>query len=232
MASTSGEGRRWTAPGLLAVSVVLTACGVQGAGGGAPGPAGEDAPSFVVVGDSITAGDQPLVGDDVAGRGSWVPAAEGPPLRFLGGWAVPGSTTQAMVDGVAGQRTPDADVLVLLGGTNDLTAEVPTEVTVAHLEQVAQTVDAGEVLLVAVPPKDAQPDQVLALNEVLAGEAADRGWGFVDPWRAVSAQGRYASGTSPDGVHPVQSVADDAGQRIREALLEEVHGRAPGEGGD
>ncbi len=96
----------------------------------------------MVVGDSITAGDEPLAGDSVTGRGSWVPAAEGPPLRFLGGWAVPGSTTQAMVDGVAGQRTPDADVLVLLGGTNDLTVDVPTSLTVAHLEQVAETVGA------------------------------------------------------------------------------------------
>lgn len=232
MASTSGEGRRRTVLGLLAVSAVLAACGVHPAGGGDPAPAVEDAPSFVVVGDSITAGDEPLVGEDVPGRGSWVPAAEGAPLRFLGGWAVPGSTTQAMVDGVAGQRTPDADVLVLLGGTNDLTVDLPTSQTVAHLEQVAETVDAGQVLLVAVPPKDAQPAQVLALNQVLAAVADDRGWRFVDPWLPVSEQGRYAAGTSLDGVHPVQPVADDAGHRIRDVLLQEEHGRDGAQGGD
>ena len=42
-------------------------------------------------------------------------------MRFAGGYAVPGATTAVMRDGVG---PVDADVLVVMGGTNDVGTEV------------------------------------------------------------------------------------------------------------
>jgi lysophospholipase L1-like esterase len=54
-------------------------------------------------------------------------------LRFAGGYAVPGATTAVMRDGAG---PVDADVLVVMGGTNDVGTEVPWEMTRANLVQI------------------------------------------------------------------------------------------------
>jgi lysophospholipase L1-like esterase len=174
---------------------------------------------FGVVGDSITAGlGAPVRGTEVRGTGSWVDAADVAPLEFRGGWAVPGARTADMRDGVA---PVDADVLVVLGGTNDVLGGVPWERTREDLVAASAATGVPEVVLVAVPPLDVAPQAREDLNGRLGALADEQGWAWVDPWTDVATErGTFAAGTSADGVHPTQAVADLVGARIRAALLD------------
>jgi lysophospholipase L1-like esterase len=184
--------------------------------GRAEAPATVDTPlTFTVVGDSITAGSLPIEGTAVPGTRSWLPAALGPPLEFQGGWAVPGATTQDMRAGVV---PSSADVVVVLAGTNDL-FRLPWEVTADDLRAIVATVGVPRVLLSAIPPFDVDPAQAQGLNRQLADLAAAQGWRYVDPWEGISVDGAYAPGTSADGVHPTQEVADVVGRRLRAELV-------------
>ena len=173
--------------------------------------------SMVVVGDSITAGGESIRGPEVDGELSWIRSAVGPQLTFRGGWATGGATTADMR---AAAAPMDADVLVLMGGTNDLVLGRPWEQTREDLLAVADTVGVDEVLLSAVPPHDDLPEAAVELNRQLQGLADEQGWQFVDPWTTASEAGTYRPGASLDGVHPTQRVAEEAGVAIREALLD------------
>jgi hypothetical protein len=177
-----------------------------------------DVPSlgFAVVGDSISAGSQPVEGRQVRGTGSWVPAADTDPLVFRGGWAVPGATTADMRAGV---QPVEVEAVVVMGGTNDLVNDVPWDVSRENLISVVDTVGAPDVLLSAVPPIDARPTAATAYNTHLERLAEERGWAFGDPWAWVRLEGRFIQGASPDGVHPTVEVAGQVGSRIRETLL-------------
>jgi acyl-CoA thioesterase-1 len=171
---------------------------------------------FAVVGDSLTAGDAPISGDVVSGRGSWVPSAEQDErLDFVGGWAAPGATTAAMVAGV---RPVDADVLVVMGGTNDVGTGVPWAATQTNLQEIVRTAAVPTVLLSAIPPRDDSPERAVQTNRDLEQLAASQGWGFVDPWADMSSDGRWIPGTSEDGIHPVEEVATLVGQRLAAAV--------------
>jgi len=179
-------------------------------------PATGDARTVVVVGDSVTAGTGPLDSARHPGAMSWVPAAEGLPLDFTGGWAVPGATSAQMQDGVTALS---ADVLLLMAGTNDVQAGIPWARTEEALTAISATVGADRTVLLAIPPLDGRPADGLAFNVHAAVLAQQRGWGFVDPWTGVSEDGRYLPGGSADGVHPTPETAAVAGRAIRDALL-------------
>ncbi|GAB3357437.1 SGNH/GDSL hydrolase family protein [Modestobacter lapidis] len=180
-------------------------------------PAAAAVTSFVAVGDSLTAGPVPLPELRFPGSGSWVGAAQGAALDLRGGWAVPGATTADMLAGVQRQ---DADVVVVLAGTNDISRGIPWATRAANIQAIVATVGAGDVLLSAVPPLDPHPAEALDHNSRLAALAQERGWAFTDPWTGVrTPAGTFVPGASADGVHPTPEVADAAGRRIREALL-------------
>ena len=149
-------------------------------------------------------------------RNSWIPFAEQDEhLAFVGGYAVPGATTTVMRDGV---RPVDADVVVVMGGTNDLGTDVPWEVTRANLLQIVAIVGVPAVLLSAIPPRDDEAQGVLRLNVQLRELAQEQGWEFVDPWSDMSAEGTWVPGTSDDGIHPVEQVVSLVGQRLAAAV--------------
>jgi lysophospholipase L1-like esterase len=223
---------------VAALLAVLVACGTSSGsstessasapaaeGGSAAGTAPErtEVLGFGVVGDSITAGTTaPVEGTRADGAGSWIPAATVPPLEFRGGWAVPGARTGDMRAGVG---PVDADIVVLMGGTNDVQAGVPWEQTRDNLLAIVTTAAAPDVVLSAVPPLDPAARQALDLNAALQGLAGEQGWAFVDPWTdARTQEGTWAPGASTDGVHPTQQVADLVGARIRAALLDRADG--------
>jgi lysophospholipase L1-like esterase len=180
-------------------------------------PAVDAVTSFVAVGDSLTAGPVPLPELRFPGSGSWVGTAQGEPLEIRGGWAVPGATTADMLAGVQRQ---DADVVVVLAGTNDIYYGIPWETRAANIQAIVDTVGARSVLLSAIPPMDGLPVEALDHNGRLAALAQARGWSFVDPWTGVrTANGTFVPGASADGTHPTPAVADEAGRGIRDALL-------------
>lgn len=209
---------------VLLLGLAVAACTASPAGSTAPMDSAAPvagAVVLVVVGDSLTAGSEPLAGGEVHGEGSWVPAALGHPLVLGGGWASPGATTADMRSAV----TPvDGDVLVLMAGTNDLTRGREWTVSRDDLLVVARTSGIDTVVVSAVPPYGPSPDASIAYNEALQQLSRERGWTFVDPWTPAAAQGRWADGASADGIHPVQAVADEAGRAIKAAVLARASG--------
>ncbi|NDI49497.1 SGNH/GDSL hydrolase family protein [Goekera deserti] len=181
-----------------------------------PGQTDRSTRDFAAVGDSITAGVVAMTGDGEPSVGSWVQSAASLPLTFAGGWAVPGATTADMLQGV---QPVDADSLVLLGGTNDIVQGIDPADTLVHLTSIARTVGIEDVLLVAVPPLDSDPEGSVRLDEQLQTLADQEGWQYLDPWEGIGAGGVYLPGASSDGVHPVPEAADLVGTRIRSALL-------------
>jgi lysophospholipase L1-like esterase len=229
----AAAGRRLVlAPAVLCLLSLTGACGDSSvADGGPAATSASGSPSspqsegtspsagstrFAVVGDSITAGMAAIEGTTVRDRGSWIPAAlQDGSLEFAGGYAVPGATTTAM-------RTAappvDADVLVVMGGTNDLRTGVPWEVTRDNLLALVPAVGVPTVVLSAIPPCDAVPAGVGELNAALAELAAGQGWTFVDPWSDLDADGAWVPGTSDDGLHPTEQVATLIGERLAAAV--------------
>jgi lysophospholipase L1-like esterase len=226
-----GPVPRRGARAVLALAVLALASCTNAAAGGFPAaevdratvPVPFDVVGFAVVGDSITAGlDGPIEGTTVHGATSWVPAAEGPPLDFRGGWAAPGASTRDMRAGV---QPVSADVLVVMGGTNDIGAVLAWERCRADLLAIVATADVDEVVVAAIPPLDAHPAQARRYNVRLEALARQQGWTYVDPWAGIATPGgTWAAGTSPDGIHPTEAVADVVGTRIRAALLDSARG--------
>jgi acyl-CoA thioesterase-1 len=181
------------------------------------GSAASGAPTtFAVVGDSITAGTLPLEGSAVRGANSWIPSAsDDARLEFVGGWAAPGATTTEMREAT---QPIAADVLVLLGGTNDLGTAVTWSVIESDLLSIVATSGTPTVVLSAVPPHDAFPEEVQRLNGHLEDLALRSRYSFVDPWADMSTEGRWIPGTSDDGIHPTEQVAALVGDRLAAAI--------------
>ncbi len=177
--------------------------------------------ALVVVGDSLTAGSEPMADGEVRGEGSWVPAALGEPLVLAGGWAVPGATTADMRRAV--EPVP-GDVLVLMAGTNDVAAARDWAASRDDLLAVARTVRVEEVVVSAIPPFDPHPEAAVGFNERLRQVADEQGWTFVDPWGPAGRDGTWAEGASADGVHPTPEVAGEAGRALRDAVLARAAG--------
>jgi lysophospholipase L1-like esterase len=172
--------------------------------------------TFAVVGDSITAGGAVISDAHVAGKTSWVPAAaEASRLTFVGGWAVPGATTG---DARAAVVPYDAEVLVIMAGTNDVLRGRPWEESAADLAAIAASAGDRVIAVVAIAPSDVQPEARRVYNAQLAQLAVRQGWVLLDPWIDVEAGDRFAAGTTTDGTHLTDQAADVIGFRLGEQL--------------
>ncbi len=208
----------WARVAVLVAVLVSTACTATDPG--TTGAASEEV-ALVVVGDSLTAGSVALEDGEVQGERSWIPAAVGDPLALEGGWAVPGATTADMRGGVTRVA---GDVLVLMAGTNDLSAGRDWTASRDDLLSITRTLRIDEVVVSSIPPFAPRPEAAVAYNEQLQQLALEQGWTFVDPWAPFSRDGAWAEGATADGVHPTQEVADEAGRTIRAAVLARVGG--------
>jgi acyl-CoA thioesterase I len=199
-----------TGPGDAGAAAPTTTTDVAAAGSG---PAGR---TYVAVGDSITAGMvQETDSLESPGATSWLRGETAVSLHRVGGWARPGAVTADMR---AGFRPVAADVLVLLGGTNDLARGIPWEVTETNLLALATAAGTPDLLLVAIPPADADPVARSAFNARLAVLADRAQWRFTDPWAEVAVGGGWAPGTTVDGIHPTPEVAAAAGRLVGDAV--------------
>src|SRR4051794_15232388 len=148
------RSRRLGAPVALALGAALV-CGVlaapqtHGPAGTSPEPAspktvvaslGSEIRTYVAVGDSITAGMvQATDSLETPGPTSCLRGGGAAGLAGGGGGPPPGRVPG---DLRAHMPPPPADVLVLLGGTNDLARGVPWAETVANLRGIVATVGA------------------------------------------------------------------------------------------
>lgn len=218
-------GREVETVRIPAVALTLSLAVLTGACGGQPGPAAApvtpsartDATRLAVVGDSITEADSPDFEGGDLGAESWVYHAVGEDLVLVGGWARWGATTSQMAAAV---EPVDADVLVILAGTNDVGSGATHESTLANLREIAGTVGAPQVVLSAVPPIDAAPALATDLNAALEDLARQEGWAWVDAPAELRDGERFAAGMASDGLHPTRRGARVLGGSIREAVLD------------
>jgi lysophospholipase L1-like esterase len=208
--------------------VVLTSACASGPAGTRriSGPSSVDAGVLQVsaVGDSITEADSDDFDQGDIGPGSWAAYAGGSGVKVTGGWAHAGATTADMLAGVtddvaAGAIEEPPEVLVLMGGSNDIDDGVPIQTILDNLSAIATTLGADRVTLSAVPPEAAVQSTVDALNARLPALAAQEGWQFTDPMVDVrAADGSWLPGMSSDGVHPTQRGARLIGKRLGAAV--------------
>lgn len=216
--------RHLGAAALPVAAVLLTACGggpgavVPAAGPTSQGPLLPPAEEvrLAAYGDSITQADGDVPAGEL-GAGSWLSTAATDGVVFAGGWARGGATT---ADVLAAAEPVDADVLVVLAGTNDPGAGLSGEQTAANIRALVDRVGVAQVVVSAVPPRDAAPEVAVATNEVLADLAEQAGWVFADPMAGVREGDRFAPGMSTDGLHPTGAGAAVIGSALRSTVLE------------
>jgi GDSL-like lipase/acylhydrolase family protein len=170
------------------------------------------------VGDSVTEADSPDFSSGDIGQGSWAWAAESPAVDVVGGWAVYGATTEAMAGGVGPTQ---ADVLVVMGGTNDVLQGIPWERSAAALEQVVETTGVTPVVLCTIVPLADDPAATQLFNARLQLLAVQEGWELVDSAAPVRApDGTWLPGMTEDGIHPTPAAAALIGSAVQQALLD------------
>lgn len=186
------------APVTFAIAVFVASCG-RGAGGEG---------SIAALGDSITAGYR-IPGAYLEWLGEW----RGVPVHNFG---VAGDTTEGMLrrlpDLLATGPTPQ--IVIVMGGTNDIAHGWPAERTVGNLDAITRAVRATgrEPVLVCPPPAGALSEPAQRSLRVAIREYATRTRvRVIDPWDALedrSHPGRTRPELAMDGVHP-----SAAGQR-------------------
>jgi acyl-CoA thioesterase-1 len=156
---------------VIAAAAMATCKGSQG-----------DPASVAAVGDSITARYRLAYSyPDLLGQ--W----RGIPVRNFG---VSGDTTAQMLDRLPEvlESGPLPQVVVIMGGTNDIARGMPVEEALRNLQTIAERVrDSGRrAVLVCPPPTGAfRLDRAQALRAGLRDYAGAQGIVFVDPWPAM-----------------------------------------------
>jgi lysophospholipase L1-like esterase len=220
---------------LAGVALALTACAAPPAGG-APIPASpspsssaesvrvdgsDDADlspvSIAIVGDSLTAG---LSADFAGGRfdpATWVTTlfATDSSAEFAGGWAQGGATTTDMLGAVQPQN---ADLLIVMAGTNDIQLGIRPETSLANVDAIAERVGASEVMVSAIPPLQVLGGAAEEYNALLKAHVEQKGWTFVDPYAALRDASAYRDGMTVDGIHPTAEGQLLVGEAIARAV--------------
>ena len=170
-------GARAVAARAAAAIMTMTACARP-----AQSPA-----SLAALGDSLTARYRLSFSyPDLLGR--W----RGIPVRNFG---VSGDTTAQMLARLAEVLAsgPTPQVVVILGGTNDIARGMPVEDALRNLRTIAERVrDSGRrPVLVCPPPSGSfQRERAEALRAGLRDYAHAQEFVFVDPWPAMEDPGR------------------------------------------
>jgi len=187
-------------------------------GGAAPAAAAGDL-RVAVVGDSLSAGRSRFLGNGLDDK-SWMTYAQGDGIEFAGGWAKAGATVEEMAAAVS---PVDADLLVLMGGTNDVRLGTSFAQARSSYESIIETVGADRVLIAAIPPYERAPEAATTYDVDLASWAYGEGYAVVDPWTfARGDDGLFAPGASADGIHPTYSGYARLGRAFRDLILETI----------
>lgn len=153
-----------------------------------------------LVGDSNTTGLQSNLETGIKNGVAWISQVQDSTIEFAGGWARDGSQTERMAQMVA--PVDDADVLVIMSGTNDVAHNKTVAESTPFFDSIAETVGAQQVVLFAIPAFNALPDEAMQWNRDLAVLAAERGWGFHDPWTAERGpDGKWVEQYRKEGLH-------------------------------
>lgn len=169
---------------------------------------------YAAVGDSISEGDSPDFSGGKFGALSW-PSLAPSGAVFAGGWADGGATTKVIAAAV---QPMDADVLVIIAGTNDLIQGLPFSDSATNIQAIADKSGVGRVVVSAVPPYNHAPAASAEFNDKLQELALREGWDFVDAVAGVRDGDTFAAGMTTDGIHPsaegVKSIAAALGPAL------------------
>lgn len=185
-------------------------------GGAAPAYiAPDDRPLAVFLGDSITRGAtvDPTYGEVT--EWSWfyrlLDDTDGV-VRYGGMVAENGMTTDWMAGQAYNALALGPDLLIVHGGTNDISGEVDPGYVIGNLQRIKDAADAVGVALAVctVPPRidPAADARAVALNDSLRLWAAEEGVLLLDtaaPLRDPA--GGWREGYSADGLHPTPEAA-------------------------
>jgi lysophospholipase L1-like esterase len=183
------------------------------------GPASADDPiAFAVAGDSLTAWDNQTFPEPTGELDpvTWTHWAIADGLELAGGYARGFATARDVADAMV---AVDADVLVVMVGTND-TGVTDTDAVLTSIDDIVTAAGIRSVLVSAIPPDDGFADDALEFNKALGEFTADRGWTFVDPWDGMRVDGRWDVGLSDDGIHPTADAARSAATVLARAIRE------------
>jgi lysophospholipase L1-like esterase len=181
------------------------------------GPQG-DLASVAALGDSITARYRLSYSyPDLLGR--W----RGIPVRNFG---VSGDTTAQMLDRLPDvlDSGPTPQVVVILGGTNDIARGMPVEDALRNLQTIAARVrDSGRRPVLVCPPPSGtfHLERAQALRVGLRDYAGAQGITFVDPWPAMedsARRGWLRAELALDVLHPNEQGQYVLAEQIARAL--------------
>ncbi|MGJ9372073.1 SGNH/GDSL hydrolase family protein [Nesterenkonia sp. CF4.4] len=192
---------------LLLVTVVIILARPEGAA---------ERDRMAVVGDSNTEMDSPDFAAGQIGDDSWVSTLLAEGFRFAGGWAVAGSTSVQQAEGL--DEVENAEVLLVMTGTNDLAQRLDFEETASGLETIVAKAPAERVVLLAIPPREPETTtSSTEFNDMLQDLAEEQGWEFFDGLEFLrSPDGGFVPGTTNDGVH----LTPDAQERFGETVID------------
>ncbi|WIE79604.1 SGNH/GDSL hydrolase family protein [Curtobacterium sp. MCSS17_016] len=182
-----------------------------------PVPTPAPAPSkltFTYAGDSLTAMDA-----------SWMRQLKDPTIANVGGTSIGGATSTRILERSSAH---DADVLVVMAGTNDLRYGYSTKSILNNIDKITKKVGARHVVIAAIAPSNItnyskkhidRRKQGEILNRDLQNHALTRGWMFVDPWAADRRlDGGWPSSRTYDGVHPTVAMSKKVSVRMQQAI--------------
>lgn len=185
-------------------------------------------PVAAFLGDSITRGmTDPSTG--VVGEHSWfyelIDDTVGV-VRYGGTVAENGMSTAWMAGQVWNALYPAPDLLIVHGGTNDVSGEITPPVVVNNLERIRLAADSvGVPLAVCTVPPRAEPAadaRALAVNEAIRAWAATRDVIVLDTAAPLRdpVLGGWLPGYTTDGLHPTPEAARLMSQAAAKALRE------------
>lgn len=161
-------------------------------------------PTVEVYGDSIADGNSLAFSQGDTGEESWTSYIAENGLRFMGGFAMSGMSSEGIQEFGQGGR---ADYVVYGIGVNDVRGAVrPFEEFAENAKAFAgeQTGNGAEFVVVAIGPvEEIHADLAREYNERLPRLAEEQGWIFVDPWTELRDEDyTFIGDTGRDGVHP------------------------------
>ena len=157
-----------------------------------------------VVGDSNSTGHKGDIDTGIATDNAWIAQVGTADVDYVGGWAEDGATSARMAQNV--KPVDNADVVVIMAGTNDLAAGVTLDQLNDDVTSIVDTVGAKNVVIAAIPPISAKPDYPTEANASLKALAASKGWFFHDSWVDLrTATDGWVKQYMRDGIHTTKA---------------------------
>lgn len=186
----------------------------------------EERPMAVFLGDSITRG--ATIDTTWGGVTEWswfyrlLDDTDGV-VTYGGMVAENGMTTSWMADQVFNALALGPDLLVVHGGTNDVSGEVDPAYVIANLQRIKDAADAVgvPVAVCTIPPRDdpAADARAMAVNDAIRSWAAAEGVILLDTGDILrDPLGGWRSGYTNDGMHPTPEAAVLMARAAAEAL--------------